>query len=176
VIAPPTPRPVAAILGAALAVLLVSGCGSSSVQTDAAAFVRENRTTAARAAGAVKVVDAATARLSSRPSAMQLQGLALAAARARRATVPATEWDVSKNTEGGEEGAEEEDLPRAETEASTAARELRSAMSDLETYARAPSAATLTNYRTEFAHAKELWDESISQLWFLAHEPGPPNV
>jgi hypothetical protein len=162
--------------GAALVLPLLSGCGSSDVQTDAAAFVRENRTTAARAATAIRLVDGATARLSSPPSATQLQRLAVAAARARRAMVPVTEWDVSKSTEGGEEGAEEEDLPRAESEATKAAGELKTAMSDLEAYTRAPSPSALSGYRTELAREKELWDESISQLWFLAHERGPPNV
>ncbi len=165
-----------AILGVAGALLVLSGCGSSDVQTGAATFVSEHARTAVRAATAVKAVEAQTARLSSPPTGAQLQRLAPLTALARRATVRASEWDVPKSDEGGEEGAEEEDLPRAETEGTTAANELAKAMSALQAYARAPSASALARYRSELAHAKEVWNESISQLWFLAHRSGPPNI
>lgn len=167
---------VVAIAGAAAALVIVSGCGSSDVQTDASAFVGEHGTTAARLAAAVKVVDGEMALLSGPPTRAQLQRLGQAAARARRAALRAAEWDVSKSSEGGEEGIEEEDLPRSETEATTAANELARAMSELEAYLRAPSAPALAAFRTKLAHAKELWDESVSQLWFLAHHSDPPNI
>jgi hypothetical protein len=165
-----------AILGVAAALLVLGGCGSSDVQTDAAAFVSEHGATAVHTAAAVKVVDGELALLSSPPTPVQLHRLAQAVARARRAALRAAEWDVSKSSEGGEEGAEEEDLPRSETEATTAANELARAMSELEAYARAPSAAGLAAFRGKLAHAKELWDESVSQLWFLAHRSGAPNI
>ncbi len=165
-----------AILGAAAALLALSGCGSSVVQTGAATFVNEHGLTAVRTAAAVKVVDGELALLSSPPTRAQLQRLAQAVARARRAALRAGEWDVSKSSEGGEEGAEEEDLPRSETEATTAANELARAMSELEAYVRAPSAAGLAAFHSKLAHAKELWDESVSQLWFLAHRAGAPNI
>lgn len=165
-----------AILGAAAALLGLSGCGSSVVQTGAATFVSEHGATAARTAAAVKVVDGEAALLSSPPTRTQLQRLDQAAARARRAAVRASEWDVSKSSEGGEEGVEEEDLPRAESEATTAANELARAMSALQVYLRAPSAPALARYRDELAHAREVWDESVSQLWFLAHRSGVPNI
>ncbi len=165
-----------AILSAAAALLVLGGCGSSVVQTDASTFVGEHGATAARAAAAVKVVDGELALLSSPPTAAQLRRLGQAAARARRAALRAGEWDVSKNTEGGEEGVEEEDLPRSETEATTAANELARAMSELEAYVRAPSADGLAAFRGKLAHAKELWNESVSQLWFLGHRSGAPNI
>jgi hypothetical protein len=83
---------------------------------------------------------------------------------------------VSKSGEGGEEGAEEEDLPRAETEATEAAGELASATSALQAYARAPSAAALASAQSELARGREQWNESISQLWYLAHASSPPIV
>ncbi len=167
-------RPLGAM--AAAAMLASSGCASSSIQTDAAAFLTEHAITAKRAAAATKAVAAEASRLSSPPSGSQLERLARSAAQARRDTVRASEWNVAKSGEGGEEGAEEEDLPRAETEATEAAGELASAMSALQAYARAPSAAALASYRSKFAHGRERWDESISQLWYLAHRSSPPTV
>jgi hypothetical protein len=165
-----------AILGVGVALLALSGCGSSDIQTDANVFVSEHGGTAARAAAAVKVVDGELTLLSSPPTPAQLRRLGQAAARARRSALRAGEWDVSKNTEGGEEGVEEEDLPRSETEATTAANELARAMSALEVYVRAPSAHALAAFRTKLAHAKELWNESVTQLWFLAHRSSAPDI
>jgi len=161
---------------AAAATLGLAGCASSSVQTDAAAFVGEHATTAARAARAMRVVETDISRLSRPPRLAQLERLALAAGLARRRIVPASEWNIAKSGEGGEEGVEEEDLPRAETEATEAATELASAMSALQAYVRAPSASALARYRSKLAHGREVWDESISQLWFLAHKRPAPIV
>jgi hypothetical protein len=88
----------------------------------------------------------------------------------------AGEWNVAKSGEGGEEGIEEEDLPRAETEATEAANELAAAMSALEAYTRAPAAAALAHYESKLAHGREVWDESISEIWHLAHGSSPPVV
>lgn len=167
---------VLAPVGLAVAVLALSGCGSSDVQTDANVFVSEHGGTAARAAAAVRVLDGELTLLSTPPTAAQLRRLGQTATRARRAVLRAGEWDVSKNTEGGEEGVEEEDLPRSETEATTAANELARAMSELERYVRAPSAPALAGFRARLAHAKELWNESVSQLWFLAHRSNAPDI
>ena len=95
----------------------LAGCASSSIQTDATNFLNEHTVTARRVAVATKAVAAAASRLSSSPSRSQLEQLAHAAAQARRSSVLAGEWNVAKSGEGGEEGIEEEDLPRAETEA-----------------------------------------------------------
>jgi hypothetical protein len=165
-------------LGAVLAsaALALTACASSSIQSDASSFLEEHASTATRAAAATRAVEAQVAHLSRTPDDTQLSALAATAAKARRATLRASEWDISKSGEGGEEGAEEEDLPRAETEATEAADELARAMSVLETYTRRPSAAALARYRSKLAHGREVWNESISQLWYLAHEPHPPDV
>lgn len=156
--------------------LALAGCGSSDIQSDATAFLGEHAATATTAAAAVRTVEADLGELSNPPSRQQLGRLSRATSRARATTARASEWEVSKSAEGGEEGAEEEDLPRAETEATSAATELAGAMLALQAYVRAPSVATLDRYRGEFAPAREKWDESISQLWYLAHRRDPPTV
>jgi len=156
--------------------VVLVGCASSSIQTDAGAFLREHGSTAARAAAATKAVELEVSHLAGAPSALQLRELARAAARARREAVRASEWDVAKSGEGGEEGAEEEDLPRAETEATAAAGELAGAMSALAAYVRSPSATALARYTSTLASARRQWNESVSQLWFLAHASDPPTV
>ncbi|HSZ04431.1 MAG TPA: hypothetical protein VK778_04420 [Solirubrobacteraceae bacterium] len=167
-------RPVGPL--AVIAALVLAGCASSSIQTDAGTFFAEHGAAAKRAAAATKAVEADVSRLSGSPSRSQLQPLTRAAAQARRDDVQAGEWDVAKSGEGGEEGVEEEDLPRAETEATEGANELANAMSALQAYVRAPSTAALAHYRSELAHGQEQWDESVTQLWFLAHEHHPPLV
>lgn len=162
------------VLAAGAAAL--AGCGSSDIQSDAAAFLGEHGAIASSAAAAVRRVETEVAELSSRPSGRQLERLSRAASRARVTTVQASEWDVTKSGEGGEEGAEEEDLPRAESEATSAATELAAAMLALQAYVRAPGAATLARYRSALAPARDKWDESISQLWYLAQRHDPPTV
>ncbi len=156
--------------------VVLAGCASSSIQTDAATFRNEHAVTATRVAAASKAVAAAVSRLSSSPSRSQLEQLAHAAAQARPSSVLAGEWNVAKSGEGGEEGIEEEDLPRAETEATEAANELAGAMSALEAYTRTPSTAALARDESKLAHAREVWDESISEIWHLAHDSSPPIV
>lgn len=170
------PRLLAALAAALTTASALAGCASSSIQTDAAAFVSEHAGIATSAASAMRTVEHAVSQLSSPPTGQQLERLSHAASRARASTVRASEWDVSKSGEGGEEGAEEENLPRAESEATSAASELASSMLTLQAYARAPSAAGLARYRSALAGAREKWDESISQLWFLAHRHDPPTV
>jgi hypothetical protein len=161
---------------AAVAALALAGCASSSIQTDAGTFYEEHAAAARRAAAATGAVADDVSRLPSPPSPSQLQQIVPAAAQARRDDVQAGEWNIAKSGEGGEEGAEEEDLPRAETEATEAADALAGAMSALQTYIRAPSAAALAGYQSKLAHGREQWDESVTQLWFLAHKHGPPLV
>jgi hypothetical protein len=146
------------------------------MQTDAATFVNEHAVTATEVATSTRAVEADVSRLSSAPDRTQLEPLARVAVQARRNAVRAGEWDVAKSGEGGEEGVEEEDLPRAETEATEAANQIAAAMSLLQAYVRAPSAAALARYQSKFARGREVWDETISQLWFLAHRASPPTV
>jgi hypothetical protein len=161
---------------AAVAAIALAGCASSSIQQDAGVFYEEHAAAAKRAAAATRVVTDALARLPGSASPSQLEQIAPAAAQARRDDVQAGEWNIAQSGEGGEEGAEEEDLPRAETEATEAADELAKAMSALQAYIRAPSAAALAGYESKLAHGREQWDESVTQLWFLAHKHGPPLV
>jgi hypothetical protein len=162
-------------LGALAAVIALglAGCASSSNQTSASAFIDQHGAGATRAAAATKAVEVEVSRLSGSPTRSQLQRLARAAGEGRRAAVQAGEWNVD---EGGEEGAEEEDLPRSEHEAADGGNELANAMAALQAYARAPGAAALARYRRELARGREQWNEGISQLWYLAHEHRPPTV
>ena len=154
----------------------LAGCASSSIQTDATTFLNEHAVTATRVAVATKAVAAAASRLSRSPSRSQLEQLAHAAAQARRSSVLAGEWNVAKSGEGGEEGVEEEDLPRAETEATESANELAGAMAALEAYTRAPTEAAFARYQSKLAHGREVWDESIAEIWHLANHSSPPIV
>jgi hypothetical protein len=158
---------------ATLAAFSFAGCASSSVQEDAAAFVKGHVIAAVHAAVATKAVEAEVSRLSSPPTRSQLERLARAAGKDRRNLVHASEWAVAG---GGEQGGEEEDLPRAEAQVTNGANELARAMSLLQAYARTPSAAALARYATQLDHGREAWDEGISELWHLGHESNPPTV
>lgn len=154
---------------ASVVALALLGCASSSIQTDATAFLNEHLDGAARAAAATKAVEAAVSQLSSSPTGPQLQRLALAAGEARRELVGAGDWSIG-------EGGEEEDVPRAEGEVTEGASELARAMSALSAYARAPSATALARYRSDLTHGRERWNEGISHLFYLAHESHPPTL
>lgn len=158
---------------AALAGLVLTGCASGSPQTGASTFVTEHGAAPASLASATKAVQAAVSRLSSPPTRAQLSTLAALATRAHRDLLAAAEWSVAGR---GEEGAEEEDVPRAETQVDEGAGELAGAMSALSAYARAPSAATLASYRAKLASGSTPWNEGISQLWYLAHDSHPPTL
>jgi hypothetical protein len=139
----------------------------------ASAFRDEHGAEAARVAAATKTVEAEVSRLSRSPTRSQLSVLLRAAAEAHRKLVPASEWSVAGQ---GEEGAEEEDVPRAETQVTEAAAELAASMSALQSYARAPSAAALARCESKLAPGREQWNEGISQLWYLAHASNAPSV
>lgn len=172
----PQPRRRSVATTAAVAIIALAGCASSSIQTEASEFVQQHGAAATQAAAATNLVELRVSGLSGGPaSAGQLEGLAHAAASARRATVGPGEWSIAAGGEGG--GAEEEeDLPRAETQVTNGANELRHAATALQAYTRAPSAAALARYRTELAGGREQWDEGISEIWHLAHRSHPPTV
>jgi hypothetical protein len=157
----------------ALAALVLAGCASGSPQTGAGTFVTEHGAAPASAVSATRAVESAVSRLSSPPTRGQLGSLADLATQARRDLVAASGWNVAGR---GEEGAEEEDVPRAETQVTEGAGELAGAMSALSSYSRAPSAAALASYRSELASGRTQWDEGISQLWYLARDSRPPTV
>lgn len=167
------PRRCRAFAAIAIAVSVVlAGCASGSPQTGAVTFRDEHAGAAARLAAAAQAVEREISRLSVAPTKAQLGTLAKAAAQAHGDAVQAGEWHVAGR---GEEGAEEEDVPRAEMQATEGAGELVSAMSALQAYAWAPSAASLTRYRSELASGQTQWNEGISQLWYLAHASNPPT-
>ncbi len=158
---------------AALAAIALSGCVSGSPQTGARTFISEHGAIAASVAAATLEAEAAASRVAARPTRPQLSRLAALGAQARRELLAAAEWNVAGR---GEEGAEEEDVPRAESQVTEGAGEIASAMSSLDAYAHAPSAATLAAYQTKLAEGRSQWNEGISQLWYLAHTASPPTV
>jgi hypothetical protein len=158
---------------AVLAALAVAGCAAGSPQTGAKTFLDEHAGAAARLATSTKLVEAQIARLPSTPTRSQMALLARAATQARPALQAASEWSVAG---AGEEGAEEEDVPRAETQVTEAAGELAAVMSALESYARAPSASALARNQSKLSAARGQWNEGISQLWYLAHSSHPPTL
>lgn len=156
----------------ALAASLLAGCASGSPQTGAAAFRREHAAQAARMAATTRAVELELSRLSPAPTSAQLARLAQTAAVAHADAGQASAWNVAGR---GEEAAEEEDVPRAETQVTEGAGELVSAMAALQAYARAPSAASLARCRSGLAGGRTQWNEGISQLWYLAHASDPPT-
>jgi hypothetical protein len=158
---------------AVLAGVALAGCASGSPQTGAATFRGEHAGAAARVSASTKAVEHELAGLPAAPTRAQLARLAQAAGQAHGELLVASEWNVAGR---GEEGAEEEDVPRAETQVTEGAGEIASAMSALRTYARAPSAATLAGYRSKLANGQTQWNEGISQLWYLAHASDPPTL
>jgi hypothetical protein len=158
---------------AVLAALVLVGCAPGSPQTGAKAFLDEHAAVAARLAASTRLLEAQIAQLSSTPTRSQLTLLARAATQARPRLRAASEWNVAG---AGEEGAEEEDVPRAETQVTEAAAELAAVMSALQRYARAPSASALARNRSKLSVARGQWNEGISQLWYLAHTAHPPTL
>ncbi len=123
-------------------------------------------------AASTKAVELEISRLSPAPTSAQLARLARTAAEVHGDATQASAWNVAGR---GEEGAEEEDVPRAETQVTEGAGELVSAMSALQAYARAPTAAWLARCKSGLASGKTQWDEGIVQLWYLAHASAPPT-
>jgi hypothetical protein len=160
-----------------LLAIALAGCATSSPQTAASAFVDEHLAGAARAAAAVNAGEVELTQLPSHPTRAQLDRLVRNAGAGREEIAAAGKWHtVVVSAESSEEGGEEEDVPRAETQATQGAAELATAMSALQTYARAPGASALARYRSELATGREQWNEGISQLWHLAHTAHAPTV
>jgi hypothetical protein len=158
---------------AVLASAALIGCASGSPQTAAARFRGEHAAVAAHVIAGTKMVESELAGLPLSPTRLQLTRLEQAAREAHGELVKASGWDVAGR---GEEGAEEEDVPRAETQVTEGAGEMAAAMSALQTYAHAPSAATLAGYKSKLADGQTQWDEGISELWHLANAPDPPTL
>jgi hypothetical protein len=165
----PSPR-----LGALLALALAcAGCAAGSPQTGAKSFYEEHATAATAVAAATRALEAEVSRLAAPPTRSQLATLARAVSQAHTSLEQVSGWRIAGQ---GEEGAEEEDVPRAETQVAEGAEELLGATSALGSYARAPSATTLAHYNSRLANGRISWNEGISQLWYLAHRSTPPKL
>ena len=139
----------------------------------ARSFYEEHAKAAASIAVATKALELEISRLPTSPTRSQLTMLALGASQTHTQLLQVSDWKVAGQ---GEEGAEEEDVPRAETQVAEGAEELASAMSSLGSYARLPQAATIAKYRSKLAGGRASWNEGISQLWYLAHKSTPPKL
>ncbi len=155
--------------------LLLAACSSSTTfQGEANSFLREHAAAASATALAARTVESEAAALSARaPSAEAIRRLAHEAIRAHRAAVHASEWSPPASSQAG---SEEEDLQRAEAQVTEGADELAHATAAIEGYVRSPRAAVLARYESEMAHAREQWNEGISQVWFLARRSNPPTL
>lgn len=136
-------------------------------------FYEEHATLVTSVAAAMKTVEVDVSRLPAAPTRSQLATLAAAVAHAHASLERVSSWKIAGQ---GEEGAEEEDVPRAETQVAEGAEALIAAMSALQVFARTPSANILTHYDTEFANGRISWNEGVFQLWYLAHKSNPPKL
>jgi hypothetical protein len=158
-------------------ILALAGCAAGSLQTAATAFVDEHLTEASRVAAAINADELDLTQLGPHPTRAQLARLLRTVSAGRGDVVAAGEWHtVAISAARVEEGGEEEDIPRAETQATEGASELAAALSALQSYARAPSARALASYRSELATGREQWNEGIAQLWHLAHMSRAPTI
>ncbi len=160
-------------LSAAAAIGLAACSSSTSTEGEASSFVRQHAGGAERAAAAVRALEKQASALSGAAKGARRDELAGDAARAHAAALVASEWNPPASSEAG---SEEEDVPRAEAQVTEAAEELARAAAAIEAYTRDGRGAALGRYQSEMARARELWDEGISQLWFLAKTASPPTV
>jgi hypothetical protein len=149
--------------------LALAGCGSTGAEPGAAAFVNEHAAVALRAGGEAKAVEAAMARSFDALDPKQQAQLVVAASKARRDMVAASEWDDA-------EGGVEENLQQAEAESIEGASHLAIAMAAARSFASRHSASALARYRSQLAYGRQRWDEGVFELWYLAHRHDPPTI
>jgi hypothetical protein len=157
----------------AVATLVCAGCASGSPQMGAKSFYEEHAKDSAGIAATTRAVELAIPHLTALPTPSQRRMLAADASQAHARLMQVGAWKVAGQ---GEEGAEEEDVPRAETQVAEGAEQLAAAMSSLGSYVLLPKGVTLAKYRSELASGRTSWNEGISQLWYLAHERMPPKL
>lgn len=155
------------------AAITCGGCASGSPQMGAKSFYEEHAQAATRIAAATKTVELGVSRLPASPARTQLSTLAVEALRARTRLTEVGRWTVRGE---GEEGAEEEDIPRAETQVAEGAEALAAAMSSLASYTSMPEKVVLARYQNRLSSGRTSWNEGISQLWYLAHESKSPRL
>jgi hypothetical protein len=161
-------QPLHAALAAALLALVLAGCGSSSMQSDASSFIAEHQQQAVRVKQGALAADGALAGLANPPTAAQLGALARSAQQGHDLIAHAhDEWVTA-------EGGAEEILSSAEIEADDGANEMRDALAGLVAYAARPDAGTLARYAAQLRTGREKWDEAVRQIWHLGGRPDPP--
>jgi len=153
--------------------LLLAGCSNGSPQSGAASFLEEHARAATHLAQMTRAVAAEVGRLTGTGTSSQLTQLARAAGETHDYAVKANEWNIPG---GGEEGAEEEDVPRATTQVAEGAGEVAKAMAYLTVYARTPRTLALRHYKGSLANARIEWNEGIAQLYYLAHRSHAPTL
>ena len=151
----------------------LAGCATGATG-EAGKFVEEHGRGASDVASATHALEQAAAGLPASLNPARLGQLTSAAVRTRRAAEEASEWDASG--ESAEAALEEEDLPRAEAQVTSAAGELVRAVVAIQAYTRARSAGRLTRYRNKLGAAREQWDDGIAEIWRLAKRSDPPTL
>lgn len=153
--------------------LALAGCSGSSVQGEASTFIQEHGAAARRMAATTRTLEREASSVSRSIVASRSRRLARTAVTDHREVVLAGEWNP---VQGAEAAIEDEDLPRAESQVTDGADQLRSAVASIEAYVRLPRASTLARYEGELSRAREQWNEGISEVWFLARRAGPPTI
>jgi hypothetical protein len=162
------PRHGAQLLAIAMAATALVGCGATT-ERGSEAFYREHSGEAARTAEATRALADEVAGLPAKPSAAQLEALAVEEHRTRRDLLAAAKWTVAEN-------GEEEGVSQAEKEIYEATGALLKAMSDIRLYAQTRRPADLVGYRIEQASGREYWNQGITELWYVAHKSAPPKI
>jgi outer membrane murein-binding lipoprotein Lpp len=153
--------------------LLLAGCSNGSPQTGAASFLEEHSRAATHLAQMTRAVAADVGRLAGAGTSSQLTQLARTAGETHDYAIKASEWNIPG---AGEEGAEEEDVPRATTQVTEGAGEVAKAMTYLKTYASTSRTLALRHYKGRLANARTEWNEGIAQLYYLAHRSHAPTL
>jgi hypothetical protein len=153
--------------------VLLAGCANGSPQNGAAGFLEEHARAVTHLAQMTHAVAAEVGRLAGVGTSSQLTQLARAAGETHDYAVKASEWDIPG---GGQEGAEEEDVPRATSQVTEGAGEVAKAMAYLKSYASTPRTLALRHYKGRLANARIEWNEGIAQLYYLAHRSHAPTL
>jgi hypothetical protein len=153
--------------------LLLAGCSNGSPQTSAASFLEEHSHAATDLAQMTRAVAADVGGLAGGGTSSQLTRLARAAGETHDYAVKASEWSIPG---AGQEGAEEEDVPRATSQVTEGAGEVAKAMAYLKSYASTPRTLALRHYKGRLANARIEWNEGIAQLYYLAHRSHAPTL
>jgi hypothetical protein len=163
---PADPRCLTALL--TTGAFALAGCGATT-ERGAEAFYREHSAEAAHTAEAARALGSELAGLGPKPSASQLEALAVDEHRTRRDLLAAAKWTVAEN-------GEEEGVSQAEREINEGTGALLRAMAEVRLYARTRRPGDIAGYRLELASGREYWNQGVTELWYVAHKPAPPKI